>query len=117
MYASIDQVVEKLERRVQRFKGRIYERRKGEGPREKEALKEAITQEAIGAEEAPSEEELPEIVRTKRFPIKPVTPEEAALEMELMHHDFYVFLNADTEQVNVVYKRRDGNYGLIEPEQ
>ena len=117
MYASIDQVVEKLERRIHRFKGRIFERRKGEGPKEREAQKEAITQEAIGTDEAPSEEELPQIVRTKRFPIKPMVPEEAALEMELMHYDFYVFLNSDTEQANLVYKRRDGNYGLIEPEQ
>ena len=110
MYASIDLVAEKLERRLQRFKGRIYEKRKNEGPREKEALKEALI------EESPPEEELPEIVRTKRFPIKPMSPDEAALEMELVHHDFYVFLNAETDQVNVVYRRKDGNYGLIEPE-
>ena len=116
MYASIDQVVEKLEQRVKRFKGRIYARKTDAGPREKEALKEALFAEAEAAGEPFTPEELPTIVRTKRFPIKPMMPDEAALEMELLHHDFYVFLNAESEQVNVVYRRKDGNYGLIEPE-
>ena len=55
-------------------------------------------------------------MRTKRFAIKPMTPEEAAMQMELLGHDFFVFSNSQTEQVNVLYRRRDGNYGLIEPE-
>ncbi len=116
MYASIDQVVEKLERQVLRFKGRIYNRRKYEGPKGKEAFQESVLEEVINTEPEVPEEDLPTIVRTKRFPIKPMTAEEAALEMELLHHDFFVFLNSETDQFSVVYKRRDGNYGLIEPE-
>jgi putative sigma-54 modulation protein len=55
------------------------------------------------------------IVKTKQFAIKPMTPEEAVLQLELIGHDFFVFQNADTNDVNVLYRRRDGNYGLIEP--
>jgi putative sigma-54 modulation protein len=55
-------------------------------------------------------------VKVKRFPIKPMTSEEATMQMELLGHDFFVFRNADTDAVNVVYRRKDGNYGLIEPE-
>jgi putative sigma-54 modulation protein len=56
------------------------------------------------------------IVKTKQFAVKPMTPEEAVLQLELINHDFFVFQNADTNDVNVVYRRRDGNYGLIEPQ-
>ena len=56
------------------------------------------------------------IVKTKQFAVKPMTPEEAVLQLELIGHDFFVFQNADTNDVNVVYRRRDGNYGLIEPQ-
>lgn len=56
------------------------------------------------------------IVKTKKFAIKPIDPEEACLQMEMLGHNFYVFLNADTDQVNVVYRRKNGTYGLIEPE-
>jgi putative sigma-54 modulation protein len=56
------------------------------------------------------------IVKTKQFTVKPMTPEEAVLQLELIGHDFFVFRNADTGEVNVVYRRRDGNYGLIEPQ-
>ena len=66
------------------------------------------------------EDEHPEedirIVKTKKFAIKPIDPEEACLQMEMLGHNFYVFLNADTDQVNVVYRRKNGTYGLIEPE-
>ncbi len=104
MYASIDAVVEKLEKQIKRFKGKLIDRVHEETPEE--------TIPVGGAEE----EEMPTIVRTKRFPIKPMTPEEATLEMEMLNHDFYVFRNGDTDMINVVYKRHDGNYGLLEPE-
>ncbi|MCL6629846.1 MAG: sigma 54 modulation/S30EA ribosomal C-terminal domain-containing protein, partial [Armatimonadetes bacterium] len=65
-------------------------------------------------EEGP--EHLAEIVRTKRFTLKPMSSDEAAAQMELLNHDFYVFLNSESGAVNVIYKRRDGNYGLLEPE-
>ena len=61
------------------------------------------------------EEEEPVIVKTKQFAVKPMTPEEAVLQLELIGHDFFVFRNVESSDVNVVYRRRDGNYGLIEP--
>jgi len=116
MYGSIDQVVEKLETRVKKFKGKLYGKTTEDGPKEKESIREQVMTEAYGPEELASEsEETPQIVRTKRFAMKPMTAEEAAQQMELLHHSFFVFLNSDTEAVNVVYKREDGNYGLIEP--
>lgn len=111
MYGSIDQVVDKLETRVKKFKGRRYAKGTEEGPKEKEAIRNRSLSEAIGTEP----EELPGIVRVKRFTLKPMTADEAANQMELLHHTFFVFHNSDTESINVVYKREDGNYGLIEP--
>lgn len=115
MYASIDQVVEKLERQVKRFKGKLYGKSMTAGPREKQQMKEQMAAEAMG-EAAEEEEAAPRIVRAKRFPVKPMTPEDATIQMELLHHDFFVFRNIESEEVSVVYKRKDGNYGLIEPE-
>lgn len=109
MYASIDAVVEKLESQIKRFKGKLIDRSHLEPPRE--SLSEEEPEEAAGVEQ-----QMPRIVRTKRFPIKPMTPEEASLEMEMLNHDFFVFRNGDTDTINVVYKRHDGNYGLLEPE-
>lgn len=116
MYGSIDQVVDKLEIRVKKFKGRLYGKTTEEGPKEKEAIKDQLREEAFGAE-AEEEEAFgaPSVVRTKRFAMKPMTPDEAAQQMELLHHTFFVFRNSQTNDVNVVYKREDGNYGLIEP--
>lgn len=106
VFTSIDAVVDKLERQIERFKGRLLQRHHTAGT-------EPATEEVEAA--APSEgEELPTIVRTKRFTIKPMSPEEAALQMELLGHDFFAFLNAETDQFNVLYRRRDGNYGLLE---
>jgi len=114
MYASIDAVLEKLERQVKRFKGKLLQH-----PRPTDAeIDEEETEVDELDEDAEDEmdESLPNIVKTKRFPIKPMTAEEAAMQMELINHDFFVFLNQETEQVNVLYRRKDGNYGLIEPE-
>lgn len=108
MYASIDLAVDKLEQQIRRFKGKLIERAHPAMP-PKELL--AVT--TGGPEE---EAEAPILVRTKSFPLKPMTSEEATMQMELLNHDFFVFLNADSESVNVIYKRKDGNYGLIEPE-
>jgi putative sigma-54 modulation protein len=95
MKASIDQLVDKLERQKQR---RRSSRNDGRAP----------------APAVPVAEE-PTIVKTKQFAIKPMSPEEAVLQLELIGHDFFVFRNADTDEVNVVYRRRDGGFGLIEP--
>ena len=112
MYGSIDLVIDKLETRIKKFKDRRFARSVEKGPKEKEALREAAMNEAFGADDI---DDFPRIVRTKKFVLKPMTPDEATMQMELVHHSFFAFLNADTGMVNVVYKREDGNYGLIEP--
>jgi putative sigma-54 modulation protein len=105
MKASIDQLVDKLERQVTRYR----QKRQRKGSR----------RDVVIAPEPPPG--LPVegdgmIVKTKQFPVKPMTPEEAVLQMELVGHDFFVFRNAESDEVNVVYRRRDGAYGLIEPQ-
>jgi putative sigma-54 modulation protein len=106
--ASIDQLVDKLERQVVRYREK-KKRRRG-SPRDNGGPG------AVGTPVVPSAEEPPLIVKTKQFPVKPMTPEEAVLQLELVGHDFFVFRNAESSEVNVVYRRRDGNYGLIEPQ-
>lgn len=112
MYASIDGVVEKIERQIDKYKTRINRKLLGE-------VKSAGA--SGGARPNEEEEEMKlgfgtgKVVRTKRFAIKPMSVEEAIMQMELLGHDFFVFSNARTEEVNVIYKRRDGDYGLIEP--
>jgi putative sigma-54 modulation protein len=101
--ASIDQLVDKLERQVKRYR----EKRR---PRRQQVPAAGIPEDAI-----PIDEE-PRIVKSKQFAIKPMSPEEAVLQLELVGHDFFVFQNADSGEVNVVYRRRDGAYGLIEPQ-
>ncbi|WP_425446285.1 ribosome hibernation-promoting factor, HPF/YfiA family [Dethiothermospora halolimnae] len=104
MYASIDKVVDILERQVRKHKTKLQKRhRNGD----------TIRFENIP--QYPKEDNEPKIVKTKRFAMKPMDEEEAVLQMELLRHSFFVFRNADTDEVNVVYKRKDGNYGLIEP--
>jgi putative sigma-54 modulation protein len=101
MKASIDQLADKLERQVKRYREkRTARRRAGDG--------------GIPANAIPAETE-PRIVKSKQFAIKPMSAEEAVLQLELVGHDFFVFQNADSGDVNVVYRRRDGAYGLIEP--
>ncbi|MDN5276752.1 MAG: putative sigma-54 modulation protein [Clostridiales bacterium] len=107
MYASIDKVLDKLERQIHKHKTKLEKKLKN-GAFKYDAS-------AFGQQIEP-EEEQPRVVKTKRFPLKPMTVDEAILQMELLGHSFFVFTNADTEQVNVLYKRKDGNYGLIEPE-
>ncbi len=106
MYASVDQSVDKIDRQIRKYKTRINRKaRQVEDP--------LVFQQ--NPDPAPEEEE-PRVVRTKRFTMKPMDVEEAILEMNMLDHDFFMFTNSETEQVNVVYRRRDGNYGLIEPE-
>lgn len=100
MYSSIDDVVEKLERQVKKIKDKGSSHRKGE---------ERSTFQAGG------EEAVPSIIKNKSFDIKPMSPEEAAMQMDLLEKDFFVFTNASSGILNVMYKRRDGNLGLIEP--
>ncbi|NLY43112.1 MAG: ribosome-associated translation inhibitor RaiA [Clostridiaceae bacterium] len=109
MYASIDRIVDTLEGQIRKNKTRLEKRLKDDA-----FLMEKVSSEPIN--DNIEEETEFRIVRTKRFAIKPMSVEEAILQMNLLGHQFFVFFNADTEEVNVVYKRRDGNYGLIEPE-
>ena len=104
MYGSIDGAIEKIERQVHKFKTRINRRLHEEN------------QVVLNPPPAHEEAAAPQIKRTKRFAIKPMSAEEAVMQMDLLGHDFYVFSNSDSEEVNVVYKRKDGHYGLIEPE-
>ncbi|MGI6358014.1 MAG: ribosome hibernation-promoting factor, HPF/YfiA family [Bacillota bacterium] len=106
MYASIDLVIDKLEKQVERYKTRIARRLRSEDPKAGRLSEPAPL---------PEEEDGPQIVRSKRFPIKPMAVEEAIMQMNLLQHDFFVFSDAETEQFAVLYRRKDGNYGLIEP--
>lgn len=108
MYVSIDMVVDVLERMVRKYKTKISNT--GKGLTGLGAFSESFMDEDVEAPESIR------ITRSKRFAIKPMDVEEACIQMELLGHDFYVFRNADTFEVNVVYKRKDKTYGLIEPE-
>ncbi|GAB7388002.1 ribosome-associated translation inhibitor RaiA [Bacillaceae bacterium] len=113
MYAAIDLVVEKLERQIRKHKTKINRKFRQQGTIRK--LFKETEPAADDAADAPEEENIA-IVRTKRFTLKPMDAEEAVLQMDMLGHNFFVFTNADTNQVNVVYRRKDGRYGLIEPE-
>jgi putative sigma-54 modulation protein len=103
MYVAIDAATEVLERQLKKFRSKFITRsQRGELPLE-----------AAGVE--PEEDTEIQIVRNKRFELRPMTPEDAAVQMEALGHDFYMFCNAKTDHVNVIYKRRDGHYGLLEP--
>ncbi|GAB4250196.1 MAG: ribosome-associated translation inhibitor RaiA [Thermoleophilia bacterium] len=118
MYASIDLVADKLERQVKKYRGRVAQRH-ALGHREAAMNFGIKPPEEPGAGELESdleEEGSPQIVKIKQFQVKPMTPEEAALQMELIGHDFFVFTNVESQDTAVVYRRRDGDYGLIEPQ-
>ena len=105
MYVSIDLVEEIIERQIKKYKKKLIDKKQA-----------ALSfSEAFMQEEYDMDDEV-KIVKTKRFGIKPMDPEEACVQMELLGHSFYVFLNSETEEVNVVYKRKGNTYGLIDPE-
>lgn len=103
MYASIDLALEKIERQIHKYKTRLAKRKYSNF-----------------VEPVPEVEEVPEdelvIIKNKRFQLEPMTAEEAILQMNLINHDFFVYFDPDMNNVNVVYKRKDGKYGLIVPE-
>ncbi|WP_027623693.1 ribosome hibernation-promoting factor, HPF/YfiA family [Clostridium lundense] len=105
MYASIDLVIDKLERQIRKQKTKLQRRNHGD----------SLKFQTIPDIDDRSGQES-RIVKTKKFAIKPMSEEEAVLQMELLGHNFFVYESADTQEVHVVYKRKDGNYGLIEPE-
>lgn len=101
MFASIDAVLDKMYRQIARYKGKRRDRGHN--------IEEVLPFEEIEVPEG-------EIVRVKRFDVRPMSPDEAIEQMELLGHNFYIFLNAEEDMLNVVYKRGDGNYGLLQPE-
>lgn len=115
MYASIDLVTDKLEKQIDKHKTKINRRFREQVPQASLFQDHGALAVAPFVDDDEDEEE-DRIVRVKRFAMKPMPVEEAVLQMDLLGHDFFVFSNAETEEVNVVYKRKDGNYGLIEPE-
>lgn len=105
MYVSIDLVEEVIERQLRKYKNKIVDKKQEGGNFQKAFM-----------EKDYEEEDEVKIIRTKKFDIKPMYPEDACVQMELLGHNFFVFCNAETDQVNVVYKRKGNTYGLIEPE-
>jgi putative sigma-54 modulation protein len=101
IYSSIDEVVEKLEKQVKKYKEKLVSHRKTEG-------KTVAAPQSIETEQG-------KIIKKKRFDMKPMSPDEAAMQMELLDKNFFVFSNHSTGEINVIYRRNDGNFGLIEP--
>lgn len=119
MYASIDLVADKLEQQLVKYKNKVNKRFREQGLRTriKTSAENGAFNLATATVETEEEEEqvLEEVVRVKRFPMKPMDVHEAILQMDLLGHDFYVFTNAVSNETNVVYRRKNGYYGLIEP--
>ena len=107
MYVSIDLVEEVIERQLRKYKNKLVAREQEGGNFKQEFFEEDDKIEDAGEIK---------IVRTKKFGFKPMYPEDACVQMELLGHDFYVFCNAESDEVNVVYRRKNGTFGLIEPE-
>lgn len=105
MYVSIDLVEEIIERQLKKYKNKIITKQQSNSNFRKEYIE----------KEVEADDEI-KIIRTKKFDMKPMYPEDACVQMELLGHNFFVFCNAETDQVNVVYKRKGSTYGLIEPE-
>ncbi len=104
MYVSIDLVEEVIERQLKKYKNKIVDRHQAGGNFKQEYVEKDYDEEEVN------------IIRTKRFEVKPMYPEDACVQMELLGHNFFMFMNAEDEQICVVYKRRGGTYGMIEPD-
>ena len=107
MYVSIDLVEEVIERQLKKYRTKLVTKKQAGG--------EFFTSEFMNTQDVEDDEAI-KIVRSKKFGMKPMYPEDACLQMELLGHDFFVFRNAETDEVNVVYKRKGNTYGLIEPD-
>lgn len=105
LFTAIDKVATIMNRQIEHYKGKLYEKGRGS----------SLARGGF-SEEAEEKQPISRLVKVKRFAIKPMSVAEAIDQMELLGHDFFLFLNADTEKINLVYRRRDGSYGLIEPE-
>lgn len=119
LFAAIDAVTDVMDRQIKRYKGKVYRSSKA---KKTARIRDAIVEAQLPAldDDAEDDEEsstdFGKVVRTKRFPMKPMTVDDAVSEMELLSHDFFLFRNTDTNEYNVVYRRHDGDYGIIEPE-
>lgn len=108
MFAAIDAVVDKLYRQINRYRGKRRRKIRSGG--------EATTEEPLPIEDMEVEEEDRKIVRYKKFPLHPMSADEAIEQMELLGHDFFVFFDTEAEAINVLYRRHDGDYGVLQPE-
>ena len=117
--AAVDSVTSVLDRRVERYKGKAYSSKQAKRAGKNVSIR-TLAANVPSHLEGSDDDEIEEIqgksVRLKRFPIKPMTLSEAAFQMELLGHDFFLFLNSETDQYSVLYERHDGDYGLIQPE-
>lgn len=104
LFAAVDSVADVLTRQIERYKGRLYNKGRGTSPLKAEPHM------------TPEAEQPGSVVKVKRFPVKPMDADEAVEQMELLGHDFFLFFNSASGQFNVLYRRKDGDYGLIEPE-
>lgn len=104
MYVSIDLVEEVIERQLRRYKNKLVDKQQEGGSFQKAFIEDEYEEEEV------------KILRTKKYDVKPMYPEDACVQMELLGHNFFVFVNAETDQVNVVYKRKGNTYGIMEPE-
>jgi len=110
MYSAIDAVVDKIERQLRRYKERIKKHKPAS-----ESLARQVKKTVVAAESIDQQQE-PVVIRTNTFSIKPMSVDEAVMQMDLLHKDFLFFTDAVTDSISVVYRRKDGNYGLIEPQ-
>ncbi len=110
MYSAIDMVVDKVESQIKKYRHKLKKRKSDGGP------KPLVMRMNVLASESFEEDQEPQIIRTRQINAKPMDIDEAVMQMELANSEFLVFTNAKTQNINVVYRRKDGNYGLIEPE-
>ena len=106
MYSAIDLLIERIERRVRKYKERLVDYK------HQTSKTDAV---AMAASSSSPEDRIPQIIKIKRFDLKPMSPEEAVMQMELLDKEFFIFSNAGSGHISVIYKRKDGNVGLIEP--
>jgi ribosome hibernation promoting factor len=109
MYSAIDAVVDKIERQLRRYKERIKDHKPTSESLDRQVKKSIVAAESIDQQLEPV------VIRSKTFSIKPMSVDEAVMQMDLLHNDFLVFTDAITDSISVIYRRKDGNYGLIEP--
>ncbi|TLN06073.1 ribosome-associated translation inhibitor RaiA, partial [bacterium] len=112
MYEAIDLVSEKLEKQVRKYKTRVLDRHNGKGHKHIEIVKTAPGDAQVKEPELPAAA----VVKTKNVDLKPMSEDEAILQLELLGHDFMLFESAETDLVSVIYRRNDGDYGVLQPE-